>query len=71
MLQTEKKRLRLTPKAVALGCGKRHDNPKKIKHPFDVIGPLGQKVIAENLGWVMEDMTQEKQRGFHQRRKAA
>ena len=58
MLQSEKKRLRLTPKAVALGYGKRHDNPKKIKHPFDVISPLGQKVVAENLGWVMEDMDQ-------------
>jgi hypothetical protein len=60
MLQSERKRLRLTPKAVALGYGKRHDNPKKIKHPFDVISPLGQKIIAENLGWVMEDMDQEK-----------
>lgn len=60
MLQSEKKRLRLTPKAVALGYGKRHDNPKKIKHPFDVISPLGQKVVAENLGWVMGDMDQEK-----------
>ena len=60
MLQPEKKRLRLTLKAVALGYGKRHDNPKKIKHPFDVISPLGQKVIAENVGWVMEDMDHEK-----------
>lgn len=60
MLQPEKKRLRLTPKAVALGYGKRHDNPKKIKHPFDVISPMGQKVVAQNLGWVTEDMDQEK-----------
>jgi hypothetical protein len=60
MLQTEGKRLRLTPKAVALGYGRRHDFPQKQKYPFDVISPLGQKVIAQNLGWVMEDMDQDK-----------
>ena len=60
MLQSEGKRLRLTPKAVALGYGKRHDRPKKIKYPFDVIAPLGQKVIAENWAWVVADLEHEK-----------
>jgi len=46
--------------AVQQGFGKRHDNPKKIKYPFDVIIPLGQKVIAENWHWVAADFEQEK-----------
>ncbi|MBM6582904.1 hypothetical protein ILT44_22110 [Microvirga sp. BT689] len=61
MLKSESGRFRLTTRAVQLGLGKRHDKPKKHQYPFDVISPLGQKVIAQNLGWVMEDMDEEKQ----------
>ena len=39
-------RMRLAPFAVERGFGKRHDSPKK-GHPFDVLSPLGQSVIAE------------------------
>jgi hypothetical protein len=46
--------------AVQQGFGKRHDNSTKIKHPFDVISPVGQKVIAENWAWVAADLEQEK-----------
>ncbi|WP_404292414.1 hypothetical protein ACD578_08950 [Microvirga sp. RSM25] len=60
MLQVEGKRLRLTSKAVALGYGRRHDFPKKHRHPFDVISPLGQKVIAENWERLIADMAEEK-----------
>jgi hypothetical protein len=59
MLQTEGKRLRLTRKAVELGYGRRHDFPKKHKYPFDVISPLGQRVIAENWEWLLADMAEE------------
>jgi len=50
----------VTPHAVQQGLGKRHDNPKKIKYPFDVISPLGQKIIAENWAWVLTDLEGEK-----------
>ena len=60
MLGSEGGRFRLTPKAVQQGLGKRHDNPKKIKHPFDVISPLGQKVFAENWAWIAADLEGEK-----------
>jgi hypothetical protein len=60
MLKSEGGRFRLTPTAVQQGFGKRHDNPTKIKHPFDVISPLGQKVIAENWTWVAADLEGEK-----------
>ncbi|WP_262296961.1 hypothetical protein [Microvirga sesbaniae] len=51
----------LTPKAVRLGLGQRHDNPKRFKDPFDVISPLGQKILAENWHWVAADLQQAKQ----------
>jgi hypothetical protein len=60
MLQTEGKRLRLTPKAVASGYGRRHDFPKSHKYPFDVISPFGQEIVAENWRWVAADLQQEK-----------
>jgi hypothetical protein len=60
MLQVEGKRLRLTSKAIALGYGRRHDFPKKHRHPFDVISPLGQKAIAENWEWLIADIAEEK-----------
>jgi hypothetical protein len=61
MLRSEGGRFRLTAKAVQLGLGKRHDKPKKHRYPFDVISPLGQKIIAENWDWVVADLDQEKQ----------
>jgi hypothetical protein len=61
MLRSEGGRFRLTAKAVQLGLGKRHDKPKKHRYPFDVISPLGQKIIAENWDWVGADLEQEKQ----------
>jgi hypothetical protein len=60
ILRSEKGRLRLTPKAVRLGLGKRYDNPKRFKYPFDVISPLGQNIVAENWYWVAADLRQEK-----------
>lgn len=60
MLQSEKGRLRLSPRAVRLGLGKRHDNPKRFKYPFDVISPLGQRIVAENWHWVAADLHKEK-----------
>jgi hypothetical protein len=60
MLRSEGGRFRLTPHAVQQGFGKRHDNPTKIKHPFDVISPLGQKIIAENWAWIAADLEGEK-----------
>jgi hypothetical protein len=65
MLTPEGGRFRLTPKAVQQGFGKRHDRPKKHKYPFDVISPLGQKVIAESWGWVVTDLKKEKQSKPH------
>jgi hypothetical protein len=61
MLKPEKGRFRLTARAVQLGLGKRHDKPKKHQYPFDVISPLGQKIIAENWDLVVADFEQEKQ----------
>jgi hypothetical protein len=61
MLQIEGNRLRLTQKAVHLGYGRRHDFPKRHKYPFDMISPLGQKVIAENWEWLLTDIAEEKQ----------
>jgi hypothetical protein len=60
MLQPEGGRYRLTTHAIAQGFGKRHDNPKKHQHPFDVISPLGQQIIAENWGWVIADLEQDR-----------
>jgi hypothetical protein len=60
MLGSEKGRFRLTHQAVQEGFGKRHDNPKKYRYPFDVISPLGQKVVADNWHWVVTDFDQEK-----------
>ena len=46
LLQAEKGRYRLPHWAVAKGLGTRHDRPKSGR-PFDVISPLGQKLIGE------------------------
>jgi hypothetical protein len=60
MLQPEGGRYRLTANAIEQGFGKRHDNPKKHQHPFDVISPLGQQIIAENWDWIVTDLEQDK-----------
>ena len=46
LLQPERGRYRLPRQAVEKGLGLRHDRPRS-GHPFDVISPLGQQLIAE------------------------
>jgi hypothetical protein len=42
------RRYRLAPFAVEAGLGKRHENPRS-GHPFDVLSPKGQQLVA--LAW--------------------
>lgn len=67
MLQVEGRRHRLPLKWVKRGYGKRHENPKSGR-PFDVISPLGQRIIAEAWGMTKADYEQEylEKKGFPQ-----
>jgi hypothetical protein len=59
LLRREGSRYRLAPFAVIRGLGRRHDNPKRSRYPFDVISPEGQRLVADAWNQAITELVRE------------